>query len=370
MQQYPSTVMKSAALDLLLAAYSASANQSMLEQTTERVLADDPNNLRALAIATAIGRSRGTPDSIADTGAHAQTGLQALATWTKPEGMMDEEFGKIKDQMAAIFEGALGFAALQSKNYATARTHLLNALGKDPDNLEDNYQLAVAELEMTPLDLNGFWYGAKAIRLADDRPDMLRSIAPYIKAKYRKYHGTIDDWDNFAAAVAGQKAPPADMAELIPPAPTPCSLAVQAVRDNDPNQLSISDWEFVLSRADCSPDNQDAADKVWQAILKIQKTPGGDEARIRLPGVLVISATEDTVQLAITEENQCGTKTDLVVTLAIPAGHPPAPGITVDVEGVFTRYQPEPFHFIMEQGTLKTVGRVKLYCPTPRAGTL
>jgi len=361
-QQYPGTVMKSAALQLLLVAYGASGNQSMLEETTARVLADDPNNLRALAIATAIGRAQGTPQSIGDAVAHAQTGLQALATWTQPEDMTDEEFGKSKDQMTAIFEGASGFAALQARNYATARTHLLKAIEKDSDNLQNNYQLAVAELEMTPLNLDGFWYGAKAIRLAADRPDM-RFIESYIKAKYKKYHGTAGDWDDFAAAVAGQTTPPADMAELIPAAPTPCDLAVQAARDNDPDRLSISDWEFILSRANCSPANHDAADKVWQAILKKQKTSKGDEAKIRLPGVLVVSATEDTVQVAVTEENQCGQKVDLAVTLAITATKPPSPGTAVDVEGVFTRYRPEPFQFIMEQGTLKAVKRVKLSCP-------
>src|SRR5215472_9750628 len=62
-QQYPGTVVKSDALELLLAAYGANNNQPMLEQTAARVLAGDPNNLRALAVATSIERSKGTPES-------------------------------------------------------------------------------------------------------------------------------------------------------------------------------------------------------------------------------------------------------------------------------------------------------------------
>jgi tetratricopeptide (TPR) repeat protein len=369
LQRYPGTVMKSDALEQLLAAYGASPDQQKLEETAARILVDDPNNLRALAVATAIERTQGTPQSIADAAANARKGLQALDAWIQPEGMTDEEFERLGDSMAAIFEGAAGFAALQSKDYVTARAHFLNALENDPDNLLNTYQLAIAELQMTPIDLEGFWYGAKAIRLAADNPATLNSFMPYIKAKYRKYHGRMDDWDEFAAAVAGQTRPPIDMEELVPAAPTPCDVAVQAVKDNDPNQLSISDWEFILSRADCSPGNHDAADKIWRAILKMQKNPDG-EAWIKFHAVLVVAATEDTVQAAITEDNQCGKKPDLAITLAVPALDPPAPGTFIDAVGVVNRYQAEPFLFIMEQGAVQAAKGVKLNCPASQGGTL
>jgi len=355
LKQYPNSVMKSAALEQLLAAYDVSRNPAKELETATRILADNPDNVSALAIRTAIERGQGTPQSIAQAGSDAQKGLQALANWKKPEGMSDDAFEKAKNQMTEIFNGAAGFAALQTKDFAAARDHYLNSIQRDPNNLQDVYQLALAELSMTPMDLNGFWYGAKAISLASGNPDAAKAIARDIKYRYNKYHGKSDDWDKFVASTAGQTAPPANMAELIPPAPTPCDFAVDAVKNSKVEAIPFVDKEFVLAHANCSPANKDAADKVWQAILGEQKTADGSAAKMKLPEVLVISATRDTVQAAITDESKEAKKADITVTLEKPVLHPPAAGSTIDIVGIITKYTPEPFMFTMEQGALPGV---------------
>ena len=352
LKQYPSSIMKSDALEQLLGAYTATGNQAKLEETSARILVDSPDNVSALAIETAIQRSKGTPQSIADAGGNAQKGLQALATWTKPQGMSDADFEIAKNRMTEIFNGAAGFAALQSKDYAGASAFYLKSIAKDPNNLQDIYQLALAELEMNPINLDGFWYGARAITLAGNNADAVKTIAYNVKRKYKQYHGKTDDWDKFVASTAGQTAPPPDMAALIPPAPTPCDFAVDAVKNGKPEEIPFVDKEFVLAHANCSAANKDAAEKVWQAILSKQKAPDGGDAKMRLPSVLVISATKDTVEAAITDENQEAKKADITVVLEKPALHPPAPGSTIDVVGVITKYTPEPFMFTMEQGVV------------------
>ena len=352
LKQYPNSVMKSVALEQLLAAYDASRNPAKELETTTRILADNPDNVSALAIRTAIERGQATPQSIAQAGSDAQKGLQALANWKKPESMSDDAFEKTKNQMTEIFHGAAGFAALQTKDYAAARDHYLSSIQVDPNNLQDEYQLALAELSMTPIDLNGFWYGAKAISLASGNPDAANAIARDIKYRYKKYHGKSDDWDKFVATTSGQTAPPGNMAELIPPAPTPCDYAVDAVKNSKPEAIPFVDKEFVLAHANCSPANKDAADKVWQAILSEQKAADGSEGKMKLPEVLVISATKDTVQAAITDESKEAKKADITVTLGKPLLHPPAAGSTIDIVGIMTKYTPEPFMFTMEQGVL------------------
>lgn len=353
LKQYPNSIMKSTALEQLLAAYDASRNQAKEMETATRILTDSPDNVSALAIKTAIERSQGTPESIAQAGSDAQKGLQAMANWKKPESMSDDNFEKAKNQMTEIFNGAAGFAALQSKDYAGASAYYLKSIAKDPNNLQDIYQLALADLEMTPINLDGFWYGAHAITLAGNNAAAVKTIAYNVKKKYKQYHGTTDDWDKFVASTAGQTAPPAEMAKLIPPAPTPCDFAVDAVKNAPkPEDIPFVDKEFVLAHANCSPANKEAADKVWQAILSKQKATDGTEAKMRLPEVLVISASKDTVQAAITDESKEAKKADLTVTLEKPVLHPPAPGTTIDVIGVITKYTPEPFMFTMEQGTL------------------
>jgi hypothetical protein len=88
---------------------------------------------------------------------------------------------------------------------------------------------------------------------------------------------------------------------------------------------------------------------VWQELQSKQKN-GETEVKLKLPAVLVISSTKNSLQVALTEENQKDKKADLTVNLEKPVLRPPAPGSTVDVVGVLSSYSPEPFMFIMDKG--------------------
>jgi tetratricopeptide (TPR) repeat protein len=353
--QYPQSVVLTDSLEQAMAAYQQANNPAKVEQVAKRLLQLSPNNVRALAIVTALTRAQATQgkaDALKESCADAQAGLQALPGWTKPEGVSDADFAKLRNQMANIFNGAAGFCALQSKDYANARTYYLKALEIDPSNLQDVYQLSVAQLEMNPIDVNGFWYCSKAMSLAQSQNNAqaAQGMAAYCKSKYHRYHGGDDGWDQVVAAGATGNAPAQDFAATIKPAPTPCELAVTAVQQNDPGQLSFSDWEFILSKANCSPANKDAADKVWKAIQDKQK---GGEARLKIT-VKVIGATKESVDAAITEENQQVNKADLHVILEKPALKPPATGASTDVIGVITNYTPDPFMFTMDKAELPT----------------
>jgi tetratricopeptide (TPR) repeat protein len=345
--QYPGSVVKTDALEQAMAAYQQAGNVANVTSTANRILKLDPGNVRALAIVTFLNRAlaaQGDTKAAAEARGDAEKGLKALSGWQKPEGVSDADFDKLRKQMAAIFHGAAGFAALQAKDYPAARDHYMKAIENDPNNLQDVYQLAVAELEMKPLDPNGFWYVAKAFQLAQGNAAAQKSIADFGKAKYRRYHGGEDGWDQLIAATANQSGRPADFS--IKPAPTPAEIAVKAVQDNAPGDLSFSDYEFVLSLRDASPANKDAADKVMQAILDKEKQGA---AKLRM-SVKVISATQGTIQAAITDENQQANKADLQITMTKPMLHPPAAGATVDIVGVITEYAPSPFTFLMKDG--------------------
>jgi tetratricopeptide (TPR) repeat protein len=344
--QYPGSVVKIDALEQAMAGYQQAGNQAKVASAASRLLELDPANVRALAIVTFLNRSlasQGDAKALADVRANAERGLKALPAWQKPEGVSDADFEKMRKQMAAIFHGAAGFAALQAKDYPAARDHYTKSIENDPSNLQDVYQLAVTELEMKPLDPNGFWYVAKAFQLAQGNAAAQKSIADYGKAKYRRYHGGEDGWDQLATAAANQAGPPADFS--VKPALTPAEIAVKAVQENAPGDLSFGDYEFVLSFRDASPANREAADKVMQAILDKEKQGA---ARLRL-SVKVISATPGTVQAAITDENQQANKADLQITMTKPMLHPPAAGALIDIIGVITDYVPSPFMFIMKE---------------------
>lgn len=353
-KQYPNSVVKIDAMEQAMAAYQQAGNIAKVQEAANRLLQLDSNNIRALAIVTFIKRSQATASgdakAAAEAGLDGERGLKALPDWPKPEGLSEADYERLKNQMAKIFYGAAGFSALQARDYARARQYYLKSVQLDPGNMGDVYQLGIADLEMSPIDVDGFWYIAQAINLARGQNNQAaaQGIEKYGKAKYQRYHGTDDGWDKVVTAAANQSAPPADFARSITPAPTPAELAVRAVQENDPATLSFSDWEYVLSFRDASPANRQAAQRVWRVI---QEKERNGAAKLKIP-VKVISATKDTIQAAVTDENQQANRPDLEVTMGKPMASPPAPGSQIQVVGVLTDYRPKPFMFIMKGGEL------------------
>ena len=363
--QYPASIMRMEALEQARAAYQAAGDVQKLEDMCRLILKDNPNDVQSLALITAIGRNRGTAQSAAEARAQAEKGLQLLPTWKKPEGTSDADFEKVRNQMTIVFNGAAGFGALQVKDYATARNYYMKTIQSvqlDANNVQDVYQLSIADLELNPVDVDGFWYAAKAMNLAGSNVAAANSISAYAKAKYRNYHGSYDGWDQIVAAASSQNAPPTGFS--VKPAPTAAELAVQAVQENDVKTLSFSDWEFVLALRDASPANKAAADKVWQGIQAVQKNGA---VKLKLPAVKVMSASANTLVGAITEENQESNRADVRVVMEKPMLRPPAAGALVDVIGVISDYTPNPFMFTMERGSVAEAP--KAGAPPPAGGS-
>ena len=199
--QYPNSVMKEDALEALLAEYQKTGNAAKMSDTANRLLQANPNNVRALALLAFYHRSLAQQGQDAQKNLdlarqYGEKGLQALQTYQKPEGVSDQEYEKIKTQMAGIFNGAVGLAALQSKDYATATKGLKAAADANPNDFSTVYPLALAYLQENPVDyLNGIWYGARAANLAPN-PQMQQQIEKYVKSMYTKYHGSDEGWPN------------------------------------------------------------------------------------------------------------------------------------------------------------------------------
>jgi tetratricopeptide (TPR) repeat protein len=354
--QYPSSIVKMDALQQAMGAYQQANNQAKVEEQAKKILQIDPNDVRALAIVTYISRvqaqTQNNPAKLTEACGYAQKGVTALPNWQKPEGIEEADYQKQKPAMMGIFEETSGLCALQNKDYQGAITHYGNALKNDPTNMEDTYQIGFSMLSMNPQDIKGFWYIAKAINLANAQKNAnaATAINNWGKGMYKRYHGTEDGWDQVVASAANQTAAPAEFA--IAPKPTDCDVAADAVAKNDPAQLSVADWEFILAQRDCAPKGKEAADKVWAAIETKQKDAKGNEVKIKMPQVKVISATNDSVEAALTEDNQGKNQPDVHLVLEKPVTKPPAPGSMIDIVGVFTNYTPKPFMFTMEKGEL------------------
>ncbi|WP_395708289.1 hypothetical protein [Reyranella sp.] len=350
---YPNSVLKLEAHEQAVAAWQAAGQPAKADEISAKLLQIDPDNVRALANRVFVGRSKASQgDKVAMVSMveAAERGLVALTKWQKPVLLTDEAFARTKEQMAAVFNGALGYAALQAKDYEKARRHYRVAVAAEPDNFQDVYQLAVAQLEGTPLDALGFWYGARSIAIARAaKADAAAAdIERYIRSRYRVYRGSEEGWTDIMARAAGnERAPPANFVKSIPRALSPAEAALVVVEEHDPSSLSFADWALVLRHRDTSPANKAAAEKVWKAITERQ----GENTRLKIQ-VKVISATPDILEAAITDVAQANNIADLHIVMAWPLAPLPAVGSKIAIIGSLSDYRTQPFRFVMTKAEL------------------
>ena len=347
--QYPNSVMKEDALELLMGLYRQTNNAAKMVDAEQRLLQVNPNNLRALALMTydkraAASAGQNPQQNLADAAQYGATGLEALKTAPKPEGMSDADFDKQKKQMSVIFSGAVGMAALQNKDYGKAQETLRAAAEGDPNDIQNVYPLALAYLSANPPDyVNGLFFIARAAALAAGSPGQAQ-IEKYGKSQYVKYHGSDQGWTDVLATTKTTPLPPTDftITKYVPP--TPAEQAADLVKNKTPNdikQMSFADWQLVLSAG--KPEDQD---KVWSVIKGVP---------LQMEG-LVIAAISTEVQIAESQDDIDQKRADIVVTMSgtIPDKLMPKVGANLQFEGTPVSYTPSPFVMNMDKGALLT----------------
>jgi len=346
LQTYPNSVMKEDALVSLMGAYQQAGNASKTIDTAGRVLQANPNNVRALALLAYYYRSlaaQGGADAAknADLSAqYGQKGLDALPSMPK-EGMSDADYNKMHNELTGIFDGAVGFAALQKKDLATAQKDLREAVSDESQpNIADIYPLATADLEAKPMNPEGFWFIVKASQLAQGPGQ--QQILEYGRKKYIRYHGSEEGWaDLVKQAQASQSVmPPAGFTvAAAPPPPSPAEQAADLVKSKDPKQMSFAEWQLVLSSG-----NAQASDTVWNAIK--------DKAVKLVANVITASPTKLT--LAGSADDIDDKKADITLTMTkpLPAKLVPAVGTLTQFQAAVSSYTPSPFMLTMTDGVL------------------
>jgi hypothetical protein len=339
--QYPNSVMKEDALELLMGAYQQTGNQAKVTDAANRLLAANPNNVRALLL---LAFNERAAQKWADARQHAELGLQAVSTMPKPDGVSDADFQKQKLQFGAVLNSVAGFSALQLKDNAAAEKYLRAAVEADPNNVENVYPLALASLTGTPEDdVNGLFFIARAINLVKD-PAGKAQITKFGHSKYVKYHGSEDGWNDLVTMTATTPLPPTGftITQYVPP--TPAQQAHDLVKDKSPDdlkKLTFAEWELVLSAG--SPED---GEKVWNAIKGV---PMQMEAT-------VVKASPTQLDIAASQDDIDAKRADITLTTSgpIPARLMPKEGATLDFEGTPVSYTPNPFVMTMENGALLT----------------
>ena len=346
--KYPNSVVKVGLLEALMATYQQSGDQAKTLGTADRLLAVDPGNLRALFIEVYLeGSQAATKTSPAEAqpildkaAAQAQTGLSA----TKPADMADADFQKLKSATTPIFYGAIAKDDENKKDFAGAIASFTSELKAYPDQastqsgpgLNDTYLLGQAYAQQTPPDLkNAAWFLTRAAQFAPAQAKpQIEKAAEYF---YNKYHGSMDGYPAVQTLAQANLFPPdAYNPTPAPPPPSPADLAAQTVASTpDLKSLSLGDKEFILFNG--KPED---AQKVWD-VMKGQ--------RVEVPG-MVISATPESVQVAVTEDNKQSKKADFTINMKTPLKSVPAIGATATYDATFDSYVPNPPMITLSDG--------------------
>jgi hypothetical protein len=347
MTQYPNSQMKLAVLQTLMQDYQQANNTAKTVETAQKLVAADPTNVRAMALLAYIDRQKaqgGDPNAqqiLLDAKKYGQMGLDAMPKFAKPDGTSDADFAKMKSEMTAIFDAAVGIADLTSKDYAGARTDLRVAADATPTDFSVVYPLALAYAGPTPADPNvaadpidTIWYAARASVVAPT-PQYQQQIEKYAKSQYVKYHGGDDGWSDVLAQAKASPTQPAGF--TIKPAPGPDEQAHNMVTATAPEKMDFATWEFVLSNG-----KQPDQDTVWNAI---KGKP------VQMNGTVITAAPEE-IDIAGSSDDIDAKKADIKLMFEekLPAKLIPKEGASFDFQGEPSAYTSTPFMMTMTNG--------------------
>ena len=348
---YPKSAVKADVLNQLLFLYSSLNNKDSTLSTADKLLVIDPNNLRALTFEVYYRRT--DADAVTDATAkcsaldkaagYATTGLAA----TKPAAMSDADFKTLKDAAEPTFESAVADDDICKKDNAGAITALKAEVdANEPSTekaspvLQDVYVLAQAYYTSTPPDyLNCAWYAARAEVFAPEPyKTTIKGLATYC---YSKFHGNKTGYESLEAMVQTALDPPADLSTKVTPAPKPEDIVANLISTTpDLASLAVSDKEFVLQYG-----KQADADKVFDTV-KGKST--------EFPGVTVIAATADSVQIAVSDDAVQSKTADFTFNMKEPIKDKdiPAVGAKVTIDGTYASYTQKPLMITMSDGAL------------------
>ena len=366
--QYPNSVMKEDALELLMGAYGETNNQAKTLETAGKVLLANPCNLRALALLSYTKRAmaeagQSAAQNLTEAGQNGERGLQCVQTASKPEGTTDADFQKLKAQTAGIFNGSAGMAAYQAKDYPKAQQYLSAAVAADPpdaSSLRDVYPLALAYLTppvcppagaaapaaqpaspaacSTPDKVTaGLFYIARAAGLAQGAGR--DQISKFGKSKYTKFHGSEEGWADVMAKAATATSPAGiTITQYVPP--TPAQQCNDLLKTKKVEEMAFAEWELCLSDGEAAD-----VDKVWTTLKGKPLQMVAQVMSIDSSKQLKLAGSSDDIEAKRAD-------IDLTMTAAIPKASMPKEGAELQFEGTPVSYVPKPFVMTMNEGAL------------------
>jgi hypothetical protein len=280
----------------------------------------------------------------------------------KPKDMSDADWATLKQKGYPVFYGAIGAADFGKSDNAGAIAAYKSELSASPlaattspgSTLMDTYWLASSYYTSKPPDfLNCAYYGARAAAYAPEPfHTTFTTLATYC---YKKFHGKADGFDAVVAMAKDNLVPPASFAGSVTPAPTPADIVANLIATTpELDKLALSDKEYVIQNgrpavaAVAATDTTPAvagrpadADKVFDTIKG---------KSVELPDVIVIAATADQVQVAVSDDAVQGKTADFTFKMKEPLKTLPTVGDKITLSGTYDSYTQTPLMITMTDG--------------------
>jgi tetratricopeptide (TPR) repeat protein len=232
LQKYSDSDFKDGAYMAEMQAYQQLGQTDKAVDAAHKVLEANPNQLnqlealRFMSFVFPFVYKADAPDATAELSraeSDAKQGLDVLQKLRKPAGGSDEQFNQAVKGLRAVFNGTVGFVALQRKDYAAAITSYKAASEDNRSDWYVFYRMGLAYLYSKPPDHDhGIWYIARAFDLAQAAKDPnAGEFEKYLKQVYVNYHGNEDGLKDVLTQAASSANPPDGFKVAAMEAPKP-----------------------------------------------------------------------------------------------------------------------------------------------------
>jgi len=215
-QKFSNSDFKGTAYVAIMQSYQQLSDSAKAIEAAKKAVDVDPDNLMALAYLSfafpfVFKETEPNPaGELATAETDAKRGLDLLQKLQKPPNVTDEVFNQQVKAWRATFNGAIGFVALQRKDYPAAIASFKAATEDNPSDFYSFYRMGLAYLFSTPRDYDhAVWYMARAVSLAKSANDPnAEAFQNYLRKTYVGYHGNDRGISDIITQAASSPNPP------------------------------------------------------------------------------------------------------------------------------------------------------------------
>ncbi|HVA00341.1 MAG TPA: hypothetical protein VMV34_01675 [Terriglobia bacterium] len=225
LQKYPDSDFKANTYVAEMQTYVQLNQSEKAIQAAKNAVKADADNLDALSYLsftfpyTFKPSDSDSQTQLSEAESNAKHGLELLQNLQKPAGIDENQFNTYVKTKRAVFNTAMGFAAVQLKDYDQAIKSLEAAAQDSSENVLVYSLLGQAYYQEQPRDVNkAIWYLARSVALAQEsKSPNLPQLQKFYSQVYEAQHGSNAGEEKVLAAAKDSATPPAGFSVAPPP---------------------------------------------------------------------------------------------------------------------------------------------------------